>query len=142
MLTIPTIDVYIDTMGYAFTLPLFRYLGGCKVGCYVHYPTISIDMLRRVKARVYAHNNANYVTRNPFLTWIKTLYYQLFAKVCYRWRQYFAFKVYTFLSPYFIVVQSDGSQCSYRYGEFIVDRESHTIFVEYSIQDAPCVSTM
>ena len=23
-------DVYIDTMGYAFTLPLFKYLGGCR----------------------------------------------------------------------------------------------------------------
>ncbi|EPY84883.1 hypothetical protein CB1_000435010 [Camelus ferus] len=38
-------DVYIDSMGYAFTLPLFKYLGGCRVGSYVHYPTISTDML-------------------------------------------------------------------------------------------------
>lgn len=68
-------------MGYAFTMPIFRYIGGCKIGCYVHYPTISTDMLRRVKARVYAHNNSSYVTKNPFLTWLKTLYYQLFAKV-------------------------------------------------------------
>lgn len=68
-------------MGYAFTMPIFRYIGGCKTGCYVHYPTISTDMLRRVKARVYAHNNSSYVTKNPFLTWLKTLYYQLFAKV-------------------------------------------------------------
>ncbi|XP_005920153.1 GDP-Man:Man(3)GlcNAc(2)-PP-Dol alpha-1,2-mannosyltransferase, partial [Haplochromis burtoni] len=32
-------DIYIDSMGYAFTLPLFRYLGGCSVASYVHYPT-------------------------------------------------------------------------------------------------------
>lgn len=38
-------DLYIDSMGYAFTLPLFRYLGGCSVAAYVHYPTISTDML-------------------------------------------------------------------------------------------------
>lgn len=74
-------DIYIDTMGYAFTLPLFRYIGRCKVGCYVHYPTISIDMLRRVKQREYSHNNRSYVVRNPFLTWLKLSYYRLFAKV-------------------------------------------------------------
>lgn len=77
-------DIYIDTMGYAFTLPLFRYIGRCKVGCYVHYPTISIDMLRRVKQREYSHNNRSYVVRNPFLTWLKLSYYRLFAKV-YGW---------------------------------------------------------
>lgn len=75
------IDVYIDTMGYAFTLPLFRYIGNCKVGCYVHYPTISTDMLKRVKNRVYAHNNSSYVVKNPFLSWLKLTYYKVFAKV-------------------------------------------------------------
>lgn len=44
-------DIYIDSMGYAFTLPLFRYLGGCSVGSYVHYPTISTDMLSVVRER-------------------------------------------------------------------------------------------
>lgn len=38
----------VDTMGYSFTYPLFRYLGGCRVACYVHYPTISSDMVDRV----------------------------------------------------------------------------------------------
>ena len=44
-------DLYIDSMGYAFTLPLFRYFGGCAVGSYVHYPTISTDMLSVVRER-------------------------------------------------------------------------------------------
>lgn len=44
-------DIYIDSMGYAFTLPLFRYLGGCSVASYVHYPTISTDMLSVVRER-------------------------------------------------------------------------------------------
>ena len=44
-------DVYIDSMGYAFTLPVFRYLGGCRVGSYVHYPTVSTDMLSVVRDR-------------------------------------------------------------------------------------------
>lgn len=74
-------DIYLDTMGYSFTLPIFRFLGMCKVGCYVHYPTISTDMLRRVQNRVYSHNNQNYVVKNPFLTWLKLLYYRIFAKV-------------------------------------------------------------
>ena len=44
-------DLYVDSMGYAFTLPLFRYLGGCSVASYVHYPTISTDMLSVVSER-------------------------------------------------------------------------------------------
>lgn len=75
-------DIFIDTMGYAFTYPIFRYIGDCKVGSYTHYPIVSTDMLRRVKNRVYAHNNQSYVTKNPFLTWLKLTYYRLFAKVC------------------------------------------------------------
>jgi len=75
------VDLYIDTMGYAFTLPLFKFLGGCNVACYVHYPTITGDMLRRVSGHVIAHNNRPYVARSPFLTAGKLLYYQLFAWV-------------------------------------------------------------
>ena len=44
-------DVYVDSMGYAFTMPLFRYLGGCMVASYVHYPTVSTDMLSVVRNR-------------------------------------------------------------------------------------------
>ena len=35
----------LDTMGYAFTYPLVRYLFDIPVGTYTHYPTISTDML-------------------------------------------------------------------------------------------------
>ncbi|GLV37054.1 ALG11 alpha-12-mannosyltransferase [Carabus blaptoides fortunei] len=77
-------DIFIDTMGYAFTLPLFKYLGLCKVGCYVHYPTITKDMLRRVSGRVLAHNNRNIIARSPFLTAAKLTYYKLFALI-YSW---------------------------------------------------------
>ena len=74
-------DVYLDTMGYAFTLPLFRYIGGCRVGCYTHYPTISTDMLRRVSSRSAQYNNSHYVARSPFLTGGKIIYYKMFAWV-------------------------------------------------------------
>src|SRR5271154_281688 len=39
-------DIFIDTMGYAFTLAFCKYLfPSIPVGAYVHYPTISTDML-------------------------------------------------------------------------------------------------
>lgn len=72
-------DIFLDTMGYAFTLPLFRYIGGCKVGCYVHYPTISTDMLSRVGGQTVAHNNASFISNSRILSTVKLLYYYLFA---------------------------------------------------------------
>lgn len=39
-------DIFVDTMGYAFTLALAKYLfPKMPVGAYVHYPIISTDML-------------------------------------------------------------------------------------------------
>ncbi|XP_016987929.1 GDP-Man:Man(3)GlcNAc(2)-PP-Dol alpha-1,2-mannosyltransferase [Drosophila rhopaloa] len=77
-------DIFLDTMGYAFTFPLFRYLAQSKVGGYVHYPIISTDMLWRVQQRQMSHNNKKYVARNPFLTWTKLTYYRLFSRM-YKW---------------------------------------------------------
>ena len=74
-------DVYIDTMGYAFTLPLFKWIAGCRVGCYVHYPTISTDMLEKVKSRRDDFNNPSIVSRSRLLTWCKLIYYRLFARI-------------------------------------------------------------
>lgn len=72
-------DIYLDTMGYAFTLPLFKYFGSCKVGCYVHYPTISTDMLERVSQRHHSYNNASFISRSLLLSSLKLIYYRLFA---------------------------------------------------------------
>ncbi|XP_060642839.2 GDP-Man:Man(3)GlcNAc(2)-PP-Dol alpha-1,2-mannosyltransferase [Anolis sagrei] len=74
-------DVYIDSMGYAFTVPLFKYLGGCRVGCYVHYPTISTDMLSVVRNQSARFNNAAVITRNPLLSKLKLVYYYIFASI-------------------------------------------------------------
>lgn len=74
-------DIYIDSMGYAFTLPLFKFLAKCKVGCYVHYPTISTDMLSMLAERRTTYNNPGFVARNPILSRVKILYYHLFAYV-------------------------------------------------------------
>ncbi|XP_077154246.1 GDP-Man:Man(3)GlcNAc(2)-PP-Dol alpha-1,2-mannosyltransferase [Ranitomeya variabilis] len=77
-------DIYIDSMGYAFTLPLFKYLGGCRVGCYVHYPTISTDMLSVVRDHSARFNNAAFISNNPVLSRLKLIYYVLFALI-YGW---------------------------------------------------------
>lgn len=39
-------ELFIDTTGWAFPYPLAR-LAGSRVAAYVHYPTISTDMLQR-----------------------------------------------------------------------------------------------
>ncbi|XP_048834127.1 GDP-Man:Man(3)GlcNAc(2)-PP-Dol alpha-1,2-mannosyltransferase [Brienomyrus brachyistius] len=72
-------DVYVDSMGYAFTLPLFRHLGGCRVVSYVHYPTVSTDMLSVIRERDVRFNNVDYIAGNPLLSAIKMVYYCAFS---------------------------------------------------------------
>uniref|UniRef100_A0A3P8TQI0 GDP-Man:Man(3)GlcNAc(2)-PP-Dol alpha-1,2-mannosyltransferase n=1 Tax=Amphiprion percula TaxID=161767 RepID=A0A3P8TQI0_AMPPE len=72
-------DLYVDSMGYAFTLPIFRYLGGCRVASYVHYPTVSTDMLSVVRERNPRFNNSDFISRNPVLSAMKVVYYCCFA---------------------------------------------------------------
>lgn len=64
-------------MGYAFTLPLFKYFNGSATGCYVHYPTISTDMLNQVKKGQAAFNNREFIARSKTATWGKLLYYKV-----------------------------------------------------------------
>ena len=56
-----------------------RYVGGCRTGCYVHYPTISTDMLDRVLQRHADYNNSARVSNSATLSWLKLAYYRLFA---------------------------------------------------------------
>jgi len=72
-------SIYIDTMGYSFTMPLFKHCGGSMVGCYVHYPTISTDMLAQVKSRQAVYNNRRRVAQSPLASFIKLRYYSIFA---------------------------------------------------------------
>ncbi|EED80999.1 predicted protein [Postia placenta Mad-698-R] len=61
-------DLYIDTMGYAFTFPVVRWLALTKVGAYVHYPTISTDMLERVRSRRAWHTNSGAIASSAVLS--------------------------------------------------------------------------
>ncbi len=74
------LDMWIDSMGYAFPYPLVKLLiPGCKLCCYVHYPTISSDMLNRVRDRRPTYNNDERVTSNSSTTTAKLVYYKVFA---------------------------------------------------------------
>ncbi|KAL7530949.1 hypothetical protein ACHAXR_003767 [Thalassiosira sp. AJA248-18] len=74
--------VYIDTTGCAFTFFVAKILANCKVGTYVHYPTISTDMLSLVWKRRPSYNNDTQIATNPLITYVKLVYYILFA-ICY-----------------------------------------------------------
>lgn len=64
-------DVFIDSMGYGFTFHVVELLGRVPVGAYVHYPTISTDMLKRVRENKASHNNAGVISSSSFLTALK-----------------------------------------------------------------------
>ncbi|KAF5738445.1 GDP-Man:Man(3)GlcNAc(2)-PP-Dol alpha-1 2-mannosyltransferase [Tripterygium wilfordii] len=69
---------YFDTSGYAFTYPIARVFG-CKVICYTHYPTISLDMISRVRERSLIYNNNALIARSIWLSRCKIIYYTCFS---------------------------------------------------------------
>ncbi|THV05614.1 mannosyltransferase [Dendrothele bispora CBS 962.96] len=76
-------DLFIDTMGYAFTFPVVALLslftiGSIQVpiGAYVHYPIIHGDMIARVKGRKQWHTNTNRIANSEMLSFGKILYYR------------------------------------------------------------------
>ncbi|ESK97445.1 asparagine-linked glycosylation alpha-mannosyltransferase-like protein [Moniliophthora roreri MCA 2997] len=71
-------DLYIDTMGYAFTFHVVAWVANVPIGAYVHYPTISTDMLERVKSRKRWHTNSNAISSSSILSAAKLFYYRLF----------------------------------------------------------------
>ena len=72
-------NVFFDTTGLAFNLILFKWLGQCKTACYVHYPTISTDMLKVVEDQTQAFNNAAWISNSVIMTRLKLLYYKVFS---------------------------------------------------------------
>ncbi|KAL4181887.1 hypothetical protein AMTRI_Chr12g273300 [Amborella trichopoda] len=69
---------YFDTSGYAFTYPLARAFG-CKVICYTHYPTISSDMVSRVRQCSFMYNNDKSIAGSIWLSRCKVIYYTIFS---------------------------------------------------------------
>lgn len=74
-------DIFVDSMGYAFIYPLFRWLGGSKIVSYVHYPTISSDMLETVSTGTSNFNNNELYAKKPVFKQAKLAYYRIFSKI-------------------------------------------------------------
>lgn len=74
-------DVFVDTTGYAFVVPLFRWLGGSKTVSYVHYPTVSRDMLDKVRSCESTYNNSSSISQSKLLTNLKLVYYRIYARL-------------------------------------------------------------
>jgi alpha-1,2-mannosyltransferase len=60
-----------DSMGYAFTFHVVAWLAGIPVGAYVHYPTISTDMLARVETRQTTYANSSAITSSTVRSRLK-----------------------------------------------------------------------
>ncbi|KAG0587603.1 hypothetical protein KC19_2G176800 [Ceratodon purpureus] len=72
--------IFLDTSGYAFTYMIARAAGSFVV-CYTHYPTISTDMLERVRSRASLYNNDVRISRSFWLSSIKVWYYRIVAQL-------------------------------------------------------------
>lgn len=79
-------DFYIDTTGFSFTIPIFSWFIGARCGAYVHFPTISTDMVNRVvqHSTATSYNNSSRIQNSQFLTTLKKFYYIIF-KWIYGW---------------------------------------------------------
>lgn len=76
-------DIFIDTMGYAFTLALSKFLfPETPTAAYVHYPTISTDMLGSLDAETGKGLNAG--AGKGWRGRIKRTYWHMFAWM-YSW---------------------------------------------------------
>ncbi|TPX78593.1 GDP-Man:Man3GlcNAc2-PP-dolichol alpha-1,2-mannosyltransferase [Chytriomyces confervae] len=93
----PPPEIFVDTIGFAFTLPIAKLLGCRKVLAYVHYPTISSDMINVVKDGVESYNNRGRVATSPFVRNLKLCYYRLFAML------------YSFVGSYADVILANSS---------------------------------
>lgn len=62
-----------DTMGYAFTFHVVRWLGNVPVGAYVHYSTINTNMLARVKSRQSGHTNSDMISSSSVFSAAKLM---------------------------------------------------------------------
>ncbi|TYJ53573.1 hypothetical protein B9479_005777 [Cryptococcus floricola] len=75
-------DIFIDSMGYGLTYPTVRLIAGpdIAIGSYTHYPTVSANMVKRVKERVYGVENAG-ASKSWIKTQIKLIYYYIFTSI-------------------------------------------------------------
>ncbi|KAI3381997.1 hypothetical protein SNEBB_008068 [Seison nebaliae] len=79
LLFTPNRYCFFDTHGAAFTTLITKYLFGMENHwSYVHYPTISSDMIDNIKSAKNSYNNSKLITRFRIFTFIKIVYYHFF----------------------------------------------------------------
>ncbi|RKF60234.1 GDP-Man:Man-PP-Dol alpha-1,2-mannosyltransferase [Erysiphe neolycopersici] len=76
-------DIFIDTMGYAFSLAFCKYLfPNIPTGAYIHYPTISTDMLSSLTFTSLSTAQGLNGGKGLWVLGIgKRIYWRLFAKI-------------------------------------------------------------
>ncbi|KAF9066173.1 glycosyltransferase family 4 protein [Rhodocollybia butyracea] len=118
-------DLYIDTMGYAFTFHVVSLLAGIPIGAYVHYPTISTNMLNRIKSRKRWHTNSDVISSSAFLSQGKLLYYRIFM-------YYYSLSL---RSAAFIMVNSSWTQNHIngilQHSDFLLDMSHRLVFARF-----------
>lgn len=72
------VDVFVDTANLTFSL-VFPKVFGADTVSYVHYPTISTDMLTLVRSRKAQFNNSAAIASSARLSYLKLWYYRAFA---------------------------------------------------------------
>ncbi|KAL8938164.1 MAG: hypothetical protein Q9216_004041 [Gyalolechia sp. 2 TL-2023] len=73
-------DIFIDTMGYAFALAFSKFIfPSIPTGAYVHYPTISTDMLGSLETSPTLGRGLNAGTGRGLRGSVKKQYWRLFA---------------------------------------------------------------
>lgn len=65
---------YKDTTGFAFIYPIVYGIYKAKIMAYVHYPTISRDMLSKINNRIEDYNNSSWISKSFVFSQIKLLY--------------------------------------------------------------------
>ncbi|PVZ99704.1 hypothetical protein BB558_004263 [Smittium angustum] len=70
-------DIYIDTLGYAFTYPFVKIFCKIPVVSYTHYPTISSDMRQAVASRESGVCNDEVINKSSILSAAKRMYYTI-----------------------------------------------------------------
>ncbi|KAL8953217.1 MAG: hypothetical protein Q9222_000916 [Ikaeria aurantiellina] len=75
-------DIFIDTMGYAFALAFSKFFfPSIPTGAYVHYPTISTDMLSSLDTSPTLGKGLNAGTGKGIRGFLKKQYWHLFANL-------------------------------------------------------------
>jgi alpha-1,2-mannosyltransferase len=91
-------DIYMDTMGFAFTIALSKVLfPRVPTAAYVHYPTISTDMLSSLDASVSSNQGLHAGSGQGLRGDLKRKYWKLFAAA------------YSFVGSFVDVVMTNSS---------------------------------